>query len=140
MALELEAKGVVGEGLTFSMNEKEVASSIVYEITNHIGSMNNSQLQQASSRSRQLQRNKFEGAELEGIIKILVQALPQMKLSSALEEEVNADIATLESQLGSPRPKMGIIRESLISIRNVLEGGTGSMVASELLTQIQRMM
>lgn len=44
-ALELEQEGILGEGLTFSREEKQAAGQITYQITNNIGSMSNSQLQ-----------------------------------------------------------------------------------------------
>ncbi|PKH02240.1 hypothetical protein CXF72_12645 [Psychromonas sp. MB-3u-54] len=51
-ALELEQKGMIGGGLTFLNNEKQAAESVVYTITNNIGSMQNYQLQQASDNSK----------------------------------------------------------------------------------------
>ncbi len=47
-ALELEQNGILGEGMSFSKEEKITASQVTYQITNYIGSMSNSQLQQAS--------------------------------------------------------------------------------------------
>lgn len=47
-ALELEQKGILGEGMSFSKQERQTASQITYQVINNIGSMQNSQLQQVS--------------------------------------------------------------------------------------------
>ena len=44
-----------------------------------------------------------------------------------------SDIATIETQLSSPRPKVEIIKESLRSVRNIVEGAVGSMAASGII-------
>jgi hypothetical protein len=48
-------------------------------------------------------------------------------------EELAAEIATVKAQVGSPRPKRNIIRESLRSIRAILEVTSGSAAAVGLL-------
>jgi DNA-binding MarR family transcriptional regulator len=53
--------------------------------------------------------------------------------------EVTSDVATVRAQLSSPKPKKTFIRESLASIRAVLENGMGGVVTAgllELLSQI----
>ena len=44
--LDLETRGIVGDGMRFSREEKQAASQITYQVTNNIGNMQNSQLQQ----------------------------------------------------------------------------------------------
>jgi hypothetical protein len=51
-ALDLEARGILGEGIRFSKAEEQLAQSITNNTIN-IERMNNSQLQQATSQSRQ---------------------------------------------------------------------------------------
>ena len=48
----------------------------------------------------------------------------------------SSDIETIESQIKSPRPKSTIIKECLASIRTILEGAAGSMIAALLVQQI----
>jgi hypothetical protein len=48
-------------------------------------------------------------------------------------EELAAEIATVKAHVGSPRPKRNIIRESLRSIRAILEVTSGSAAAVGLL-------
>lgn len=49
-ALDLESRGIIGDGMSFSSKEKTTASQVTYQITNHIGSMQNSQIHQDSPR------------------------------------------------------------------------------------------
>jgi len=51
-SLKLEENGILGDGLTFSKEEKQIASQIVYNVTTNIyGNMENSNIQQNSSDS-----------------------------------------------------------------------------------------
>jgi len=50
--------------------------------------------------------------------------------------QVQAEVSTVETQLSSPRPNHVILRESLWSIRNILEGCAGSLLASQLIIEM----
>ena len=52
-ALDLESRGILGEGMTFSRQEQQLAESITYNTIN-IHSMENSQIQQANANSDQV--------------------------------------------------------------------------------------
>ncbi|HKR39430.1 MAG TPA: hypothetical protein VJU59_07050 [Paraburkholderia sp.] len=52
-SLDLEARGILGEGISFSKTEEQLAQSITYN-TIHIERMENSQLQQATEGSGQI--------------------------------------------------------------------------------------
>lgn len=54
-ALDLEGRGILGEGIRFSKTEEQLAQSITYNTTN-IESMENSQLQQSTRKSGQHKR------------------------------------------------------------------------------------
>ena len=47
--------------------------------------------------------------------------------------EAIAEIQTIKTQLASPRPKEFVIQESRKTLRNIFEGMTGSILATELL-------
>jgi hypothetical protein len=65
----------------------------------------------------------------------LLQHYNKLNLTEDSEKELGAEIETVKAQAGSPQPKMGIIRESLSSIRKILEGAGGG-VAAQLLIQL----
>ena len=54
-------------------------------------------------------------------------------IDSTTKKEVEAEIGTLESQYASPKPKNNIIKESLISLRRIFEGASGSAAAQILI-------
>ncbi|MDQ1317314.1 MAG: hypothetical protein QG588_966 [Candidatus Poribacteria bacterium] len=62
------------------------------------------------------------------------------ELESDKKSELIAEIGTIEAQMSSPKPKHKIMIESLHSIRNVIEGATGSVLASKFLLMIQKFM
>lgn len=135
-ALELEQKGVIGEGMTFSKEEKSAATQVTYQITNNIGSMSHSQLQQHSSGSSQVINAALNLEALTELIRLLKSAKSTLPLESSIRAEYVAEIQTLVSQASSPKPKTTILAESLKSIRTILEGAAGNVLASDLAQKI----
>lgn len=135
-ALELEQKGVIGEGMTFSKEEKSAATQVTYQITNNIGSMRHSQLQQHFSGSSQVINAALNLEALTELIRLLNSAKSTLPLESSIRAEYVAEIQTLESQASSPKPKTTILAESLKSIRTILEGAAGNVLASDLAQKI----
>jgi hypothetical protein len=66
--------------------------------------------------------------------------LPQLGLTGDDEAVAQSDLATIETQLSSPRPKVEIIKESLRSIRNIAEGTVGSMAASGIIAGVAKLL
>ncbi|MDN4592145.1 hypothetical protein DBA29_27060 [Xenophilus aerolatus] len=133
-SLDLEKRNILGSGLTFSKEEKAMASQINYHTVNNIGSMTNSQLQQHSSGVQVIEGAL--GTDLTKLVESIASSLSGLSLSQPDTQELLAELATLRSQLDSPKPKVGIIKESLASVRTVLEGAAGNLVASDLLARL----
>ena len=131
-ALELEEQGVTGEGFSFSKKEQTAAAGVVF----NIGSMSHSQIQGATTGSTQtFELSEIDHDAVRSLISELHAALPKLRLGGAEHEELTHEIETLKAQLGSPKPKSAILRESLRSIRNVLEGAATGALTSEILTR-----
>jgi hypothetical protein len=64
------------------------------------------------------------------------EAAPGLDASKA--DEARAEINTIRAQLDSPRPKPVVIRESLMSLRALVEGAAGSIPAAGLLDLLAR--
>lgn len=140
-ALQLEEDGILGEGMTFSESEKKTAANSTYYITNNIGSMSNSQLQQHTVDSNQTISNT--GVDLEEVKKLLEHIdhkWDELMMGEEIKTEFKADIQTIKSQLSSTKPKINIIKEGLASVRNILEGMTGSIIATGLLIEINTLL
>ena len=138
--LRLEQDGILGEGMSFSKEEKEKAQSVTYNIKNYIQGADYSQIQIESSISTQnLTVSQFDLSKLKEVIHALRTAVPEIRLEEDARAELTAEIQTLESQMASPKPKSSIIRESLLSARNILEGAAGSLISAGLLNQIGKL-
>lgn len=94
-ALELETKGILGEGVVFSVEEKEIAPATFYNTNNFYGSVNNSGAIGAGNHGSIYQNN-------ETLIKDF-ESLSQTLKEYGLADEDIRDLARVFSE--SPLPK-----------------------------------
>jgi hypothetical protein len=97
----------------------------------NVGTMTGSQIQQGTSGSTQT----LEAGQLDAIRQVLADIrdlLSSIDLEEDAERELQSELATVEAQLASPRPKLGIVREALSSTRSILEGAAGGAAAPQL--------
>lgn len=135
-AMKLEEDGILGEGLSFTGEEKEVATKTEYNITNFYGAVEHSQFQQQTRDSIQVKSDV--PLDFESIIEIINEIhknTKQLNLKPEDEKELESDIITIEAQSKSPKPKNGIVKDCLKSLRSILEGAGGG-VAATLLTKL----
>lgn len=107
----------------------------------HIEQTSHSQIQQGTVGSTQ--SGTFTSLDLAAVAEFvggLKTMLPQLGLTGEDEAVAQSDIATIETQLSSPRPKAEIIKESLRSIRNIAEGAVGSMAASGIVAGVAKLL
>ncbi len=96
-----------------------------------------SQIQQGTSQSSQVLT--YTTNDIDAIAKFVTNMkskLTELELSKDKRAEVEADLETIESQIKSPRPKPSVIKECLVSLRAILEGVVGNVVAALLMQQI----
>ena len=124
-ALDLEGRGIVGEGMSFTPQEKQAVQEQHY----HFSNVSESQIQIGSSGSTQTQANTngTDIAALKGLIEALGAALKNAKGDEA--DELRAELATLKAQAESPKPKWEIIKATARSIKAVAEGAVGGLLA-----------
>ncbi|HEL4106455.1 TPA: hypothetical protein UM350_001091 [Stenotrophomonas maltophilia] len=123
-ALDLEGAGVVGDGMSFSPTDVKAAQHVT-TITNNIGSMHNSQLQQLSSGQQ-----SYQIAESREELSALLKEIRRAAESKGGAGQVLVDVDTVLVQLQSAEPKRGIVEESLRSLRTVLEGAAGGALTA----------
>ncbi len=129
-ALDLEGRGILGEGMTFTLQEKQAVQQIHYH--NHFGDVSGSLLQIASHGSSQSQTNTAAGVDIEslrGLIDALAQAIDGGQVSGETSEELRAELGTLRAQAASPKPKWEVIKATARSIKVIAEGAAGSLLA-----------
>lgn len=135
-ALKLEEEGILGEGLSFSASEKERASAgaIGQNVTNFYGPVQSPQVAQGSQHVVQVSASfQFDAQMLTQFLSSLTENLNGLALQPDQQAEVVSEVETLRAQLKSPAPKKSIIRESVESVKRILEGAGGGVAAQLLL-------
>lgn len=138
-ALGLEEQGITGEGMSFSSEEQAQAGNVTLNVShlgNLIGSMRDSQLQQDTKNSTQTYTKTLDLEAVSRIVGELRGRLGEAKLEPTEEAQVNSDIACVEAQLAAPRPNVSVIRESLHSMRTILEGVASSAIFQGIITAL----
>ncbi|GMV31877.1 MAG: hypothetical protein AMXMBFR59_40020 [Rhodanobacteraceae bacterium] len=90
----------------------------------------------SDQRLREVNLTPFS-AELRQIISELEEV---KNLGGEAKAELAAEIGTLKSQCESPKPKAGIVKESLGSVRRILEEAGGNLMAAGLLPSLTRLL
>lgn len=136
-SLKLEEDGILGEGISFSADEKKRARGDVYNIKNFVhGNIHDSQIQIEVENGTQNISTQFDISQIAKLARELRNGIGEVGIDDDCKKELDSEISTLEAQIKSPNPKNSIIGESLTSIRRILEGAGGNLVASGLLNQV----
>lgn len=122
-ALSLERRGVVGSGSLFSTQEKLIVKNQNFTFNNVSG-----QIQIDSNGSSQVQGVDVNA--LASLIEVVRAGLAKGEVSAKHLAEVEAEVATLAAQASSPAPKASIVRETVASLRSLLENAGGGILAA----------
>jgi hypothetical protein len=99
----------------------------------HIGgSMIGSAIQQGTTASTQIVGGPID---TQGAIELMTgirAALAELALGADSQAEAEAELATIDVQLASPKPKVSILRESVTSLRHITEGAVAGGLAPQL--------
>jgi hypothetical protein len=137
-ALDLEGRGIIGEGMSFTSQEKQAVQEQHY----HFGNVSGSQIQISSNGSTQTQANTT-GADLEalrGLVEALGAALDRGTVQGDAADELRAELATLKAQAASPKPKWEIIKATARTIKTVAEGAAGNILGELAKPHIQTLL
>ena len=131
-SLELEARGVLGEGLTFSKEERERATHVTHNnYTTNIGSIAGaSQIQQGTTSSTQHLKTDIDSKALTLLVDSLERQLDEMRLGGKERAEMVAELATVRAQAVSSKPRAAIIKESLATIRHIMEASAAHLLVA----------
>lgn len=102
----------------------------------NIGTMIGSAIQQGTESSQIKVNFNAKSPEFKALVQKIREAVPNLGLSEDKINQLYVDIGTVEVQTSGAVPKHSIITESMHSIRNILEGAVGSVLASGLLPAI----
>lgn len=137
-SIQLEEDGILGEGILFSEKEKQEASKQSYTVNNFYGSTSGVQIQQHTQHSTQTQINQMDLEKVESFLLKLQENLNELKLDNTTRETIEVELSVISKQLQSNKPETSIIRESMSTIRNIIEGVSGSLIASGLLHELSK--
>jgi len=131
-ALQLEADGITGEGMSFSSDEKRTAQSHNYSVNNFYGSVGVAQIQQHSPGAVQAGRDAhFDPGVLPEVLAILRRA--EAELGPSPEGlELRAELDTIDAQVRSPKPKWTVVKEAMASARRIVESAVGKALSGPL--------
>lgn len=105
----------------------------------NVGQVSHSQLQQGNYQSNQT--GTFTTNELQALLRFLDrlnQSLADLTLPPDDKDQAEAEITTIRAQASSKRPNSVIIKESLGSLRRVLESAAGGYLGKDLLPELLR--
>lgn len=137
--LKLEEQNILGEELSFTRDEQIAAQQTPQNINNFFGAVHNPQIQQSCQQSSQYLVNASVDADaIKPFVDMLRKQLDFLELPEDKKAEVEAEAATIEAQLKSPKPKVSILRESLDSLKRILEGAGGN-IAAQLVTELAKL-
>lgn len=141
-SLDLEEKGVLGNDMSFSEKEKIIANDIKYTTINHFnGEVSNSQIQQHAHSSTQInQINEVDKEKANVVLKHIIENFRDLDINEHQKLEIENNIKVIEEQLESSNLKPVKIQKSFKVIQSVLEGVSGSLIASGLIHQIQALL
>jgi hypothetical protein len=111
------------------------AVSVVHIEGNNIGSP----IQSSSPGAHQNASSNINIPGIRDFIGKLKEVAPELEISDDARGELTAEIATLEAQVNSPRPKSRTISESINSVRAIMEGAGGTLTATGVLEMIQHL-
>lgn len=137
-SLKLEEDGIMGEGLSFSDKEKQEASKHNYNITNFYAPASGVQFQQNTVNSTQTMTNRVDVGQIADIIVKLKENINQIGLPVEQQAVVQSEVETISAELVSPQPQPSVMKQSLQSIRTMLEGAGGNLAASGLMFMIDK--
>jgi DNA-dependent RNA polymerase auxiliary subunit epsilon len=100
------------------------------------GDVVNSQIQQDTQNSQQTQTiylDEASKAKIDEYLKMLRCNINQVELDDNELSVINEKVNAIEGEIKKQNSNSGLVKEAFSTIRNVLEGVVGSIVASELL-------
>lgn len=126
----------------YGVQEVEEAIANPNEPTEHfapfniinIGTMTNSQIQQATTNSTQSQIiDQTKISELQEILQKISDSLERLELQVTDKEDLKTEIETMTAQLKSSSPKKSIISECIGTMTRTLGNAASSTLVSELI-------
>lgn len=140
-SLRLEKEGILGEGLSFSLREKEKAQTPgtyyhVSHIENFAGAIGPISGQSELTVNQVNAAAKDKAAEL---IEQVKKYAPLLDLHPDQQRRLNVELGRLDEELKSDQANPSRVRKALASVKAILEGAAGNVVAQGIIAAIQNL-
>jgi hypothetical protein len=120
-------------------DEVKVSPTTTIQATNYIsiGTMVNSQIQQGSKKAKQtLEISANDLKMLDKFIREYKKQVPKLGLRDSTRKRVEKNINAIQKQVSSKKPKINIVKGGLESLKTILEGAAGNLLAAKLMEQL----
>ena len=137
-ALDLEKRGIVGEGMSFNAREQETAKALssgnIYHIQNVgvLGDVVRSHV--TNNQSADFARREL--IELKSVIHQILNAAHN--LDDGIQKEISALSRQVLGEIDQEKPESSQVRSFLRSIKTVCEGASGNLIATGVLGLISK--
>ena len=115
----------------------QAKSAPAHHVANY-GTMIGSSIQQGSPGASAIVTYSVE--DQREFIQRVRETIPELSLSTEQMRTIETDLRTVELQLSLDRPRKVILNECWSSVRNILEGVAGSLVATGLLNGLAKLL
>jgi len=104
--------------------------------TIYIGSMQDSQFVHSSPNASIKNRFNAKGKPFIELIQEIKSKASELNLDETQQKQMDSDLATIETQIEAPASNYTIIRESMFSIRSIIQGISANLLTNGLLLAI----
>ncbi len=133
-SMKLEDDGILGEDFNFNEEEEKIAHQQSNVYNTMISGSSNIQVGEANIQNI----TEIDLEEVKGILTLIKSSIESFGLNETDEDTIKGELVAMDSQFDSPNPNPNLLKESLRSIRSVLENVASNAIVTILLPHITK--
>jgi len=138
-ALKLERAGIMGEGMSFNRDEKQLIQAgsttlNIGSIGSVVGNLG------AHNSSGDIYGSAISTNQIKELTRQLRPHVASLASDGADAASIRSSLDTLEAQVRQAKPDQSVARSALNDLRNALSGAAGNIIASGAITMIAKML
>lgn len=136
-ALEMERKGVLGEGMSFEPTERERAQVAMSKSTYHIGSIGSVIGNLGNENTvRDINISSLDARSITETVNKVREAIPQLQTAGVDGAALSRSLDAIDGEVNSAKPDSGKLRALFGDVRSMLVGAAGNVTAEGALALI----
>lgn len=132
---KLDDVGIIGKDSEFTIEEKNKAQTVVHQTINVSGG--NFMNQVATINSKQIQNNSLDMKQVKELYELIFNNINKIGLDEERISLLEKEMQTLRIELEKEAHNPSLIQQSLQSIKNIIEGATGSIVGQAIMYSLK---